>query len=651
MYISNLKIWNFRKFGLKQDTVIKDDNSGIDIDLSSGLNVLVGENDSGKTAIIDAIRYTLDTNSSERFYLSEDDFHNNETSLRIAITFKFDEDEDPSEKCGSFTEHLSYEEANKPILYVTLQADITERVFRGNKFIDKSIRTGLNGTGNLLDGEIKEFIKTTYLKPLRDAENELSSGRGSRLSQILFSHKDITNSRDTLISHMLDANRAISGERVITDTQNKINNDYFKKMLFTNDDLLANINFSDYSSLESLSEPQKDFLLKKILEKLNLNLHINDQTFQTPHGLGYNNLMFIATELLLLEQEKESNLSLLLVEEPEAHLHPQMQLLLLEFIKEAKNIQVILSSHSPTLASKVPIEKIHIVTNGSAFSLDKPLTKLEDDDYKFLEKFLDVTKSNLFFARGVIIVEGDAENILLPTIAKLLNCSFEDYGISVVNVGHTGLSRFSKIFQRNDERSEFIPVKIACITDRDLRPECVKYNTEDEDGNKDIPDGYIKWSSRNNKTFENYWDGSDGKKLNEDFLSKKTVNDGQHVNTFISDKWTLEYDLAYSGLPKEVYEAINGSTDDYSFNLEDKEKSCAKIYKPLVTQSNKSKTETAYQLGLILTAKYWNEENNEPKDTQDLISKLPIYLIDAFEFVTGKVIRQRITTGDENGGN
>ena len=75
-------------------------------------------------------------------------------------------------------------------------------------------------------------------------------------------------------------------------------------------------------------------------------------------------------------------------------------------------------------------------------------TMLSEDDYKYLERYLDATKANLFFARSVIVVEGPGEALLLPTMAKLLGRSFTDFGTSLIDVRGVGLRRYAKIFQR-----------------------------------------------------------------------------------------------------------------------------------------------------------------------------------------------------------
>ena len=96
-------------------------------------------------------------------------------------------------------------------------------------------------------------------------------------------------------------------------------------------------------------------------------------------------------------------------------------------------------------------------------------TRLNSGDYDFLQRFLDATKSNLFFAKGVIFVEGDAENILIPTIAKLIGYPLHKYGISIVNVGNTAFLRYSKIFIRK-KSTDTIGVPVAIVTDLDVRP-------------------------------------------------------------------------------------------------------------------------------------------------------------------------------------
>ena len=176
--------------------------------------------------------------------------------------------------------------------------------------------------------------------------------------------------------------------------------------------------------------------LRRLLEKLNLSLNGNGK-----FGLGSNNLLFMACELLLLAEE-ETGSKLLLIEEPESHLDAQRQLRAMAFLQaeaQKKGVQVIITTHSPNLASAIDLGNMVMLHKGRAFSMAKDQTALKFSDYRFLKRFLDVTKANLFFARGVMIVEGDAENILLPTLARLIGRDFTENGVSIVNVGGVGL--------------------------------------------------------------------------------------------------------------------------------------------------------------------------------------------------------------------
>ena len=197
-------------------------------------------------------------------------------------------------------------------------------------------------------------------------------------------------------------------------------------------------------------------------------------------GLGYNNLLFMAAELLLLQSHPDQ-VPFLLIEEPEAHLHPQHQTLFMEVLaarakalteaeksEGLQQVQVLLTTHSPQLAAAADLETLTMIVGHRAFPLASGQTKLEPDDYEFLRRFLDATKANLFFARGLIVVEGDAENILFPAIAEKMGRPLSRHGVSIVNVGHRGLFRYSRVLQRAAEPVMAIPV--ALIPDRDIPP-------------------------------------------------------------------------------------------------------------------------------------------------------------------------------------
>ena len=155
-------------------------------------------------------------------------------------------------------------------------------------------------------------------------------------------------------------------------------------------------------------------------------------------GLGYANLLYIAMIVLQLVRARESDLTLLLVEEPEAHLHPQLQLVLLDFLhshaKSSGNptpglnavgkVQVIVTTHSPVLASSVSVNNVVVVARHGEH--DDWCTKaiaiadlgLKDVDRRKIDRYLNSTRSALLFARDVVLVEGIAEMLVLPVCAE-----------------------------------------------------------------------------------------------------------------------------------------------------------------------------------------------------------------------------------------
>src|SRR5690606_31968744 len=132
------------------------------------------------------------------------------------------------------------------------------------------------------------------------------------------------------------------------------------------------------------------------------------------NGLGYNNLLFMSAVLGDMSLNKSGiHLNLFTIEEPEAHLHPQLQELIHSFFdrkhrNSSSEIQVIYTSHSPTLVSRIGINSINLLFEDRYNIRCYPLASanLEETDQNYLEKFLDVTKSQMFFAKGILFVEG-----------------------------------------------------------------------------------------------------------------------------------------------------------------------------------------------------------------------------------------------------
>ena len=198
------------------------------------------------------------------------------------------------------------------------------------------------------------------------------------------------------------------------------------------------------------------------------------------NGLGENNLIFTSVVLGDLINRCEDHAleiyNALLVEEPEAHLHPQYQNTFFEYLNElqSKGLQIFVTSHSPTITAKSDVNNISVLQREQSIIQSFSFDELSEVDYpkeskRHLRKFLDTTKAQLFFANGVLLVEGVAEAIIIPILAKKFLTEKIDLcksGIELVNIGGVAFNHFGLLFNNDDERKRLLS-KCAIITDSD----------------------------------------------------------------------------------------------------------------------------------------------------------------------------------------
>lgn len=520
MYLSEIRLWNFRKY-TNEDGVIDETKPHLTVPFTKGLNVLIGENDSGKTAIIDAIKLVTKTHSMEWIHLVETDFSLGCDHLRIDVIFT----ELSDSEAAQFPDKV---QINPDTAIVSLHL-VLEASKNAGKILPYEVKA-YDGTLRSINADEKELIKATYLRALRDADYDLTAKKNSRLSQILMGHElfqEGAAGKDTFEQIIADANTQIENWFKEETGGTKSNKSQIKDVI---DTFIKYFLSDSYESELSISDSN----IKSILEKISIG--VKDITNM---GLGSMNRLFMAAELLHLRRMNEG-VKLCLIEELEAHLHPQAQMKVIEGIQQENDVQFILTTHSPNLASKVKISmnntSVVLCKDNDVYPLTKGRTKLDDDDYIYLENFLDVTKSNLFFAKGVIIVEGWAEDMIIPVLANNLDKNLTRHEVSIVNVGSTAYLHYARILMRKDGKILNYPVSI--VTDYDVRP-------------KD------DW----------FFDDVKEKKRLNGINAKLDSNNNPNVKLFLATHWTLEWCLfmsnALSTIFKEACMNVHSGTDEF----------------------------------------------------------------------------------------
>jgi len=533
MYISKLNIEGYKNCKNKSE-----------IQLNKGLNILVGENASGKTTIINALRMILKENEFSFMNINEDDFYKsfreNEQSQNIKIDISLDELSSDEE-----VTFLTWCDAD---FNAKLHLEVDTNPNRKGYF-KKNIWGGASKT-SAFEEETFDCIDCIYLPPLRDAEEKLTNGKKSRLATLLKHQYKDKDEEKILVEKVSEFNNQI--------TNNEGNN--YKEISKAKDDINFNIKNSMGEMFgQSINLQFADVSFNKILENIKMvffpEINVTDiKRFRdiAINSLGYNNLLYIATvfaELQIAGKSKDL-FTVLLIEEPEAHLHPQLQIKLIKHLEtlanQQTNTQVIITTHSPILASSVSVDNLIHVSEQNDTIKATPLCKLGLEDSKnYINRWLDVTKSTLLFSKGVILVEGISESMVIPELAKICLCkynsctvkqlpsSLEEAGVSVININGINFKHFIKLFCSLDENVDSIKIPIRCsgITDND--PEKEEIDAEKRNGEK------IKVKI---DTYPNWSENIEGKNSALELIPQ--INKSDYARLYHSPLKTFEYDLA-----------------------------------------------------------------------------------------------------------
>ena len=505
MYISEISLENFRGF-----------KTATKINFTEGINVIIGQNNAGKTTVIKALELLFDSEKGKR--LNTDDFNRNisieeikEKPPKIAISAILEESDNDEEYSDDlvmvstwltkidkpYKAQITYEFSlpdKESENYIKIMDSIESQDINDywneieynfiRKYTNK-VFIGNPSYKNSIEPETLKKFDFQFLTAIRDVERDLFTGKNSLLREVIdffIDYEIKTDSQlknDEKVQEIMKRKKEFSKDasNLIESLQKRMKSGKVEMLKYASETGASFDNFKP-SFDGKILDTELYSALKLIVES-----ETGIKLPASQNGLGYNNLIYIS--LLLAKMQKNASgeylgsnskvFSILSIEEPEAHLHPNMQYKFIKFLNENKKNkvrQIFITSHSPNITASVDIddiivlckenEEITIAYPGRTFSDDKD--DIESKNY--VKRFIDVTKADMFFARRLIFVEGLAEQLLIPEFARMLNCDLVDEHISIINVGGRYFKHFLKLFDIKNSNYA-INKKVVCITDLD----------------------------------------------------------------------------------------------------------------------------------------------------------------------------------------